>query len=158
MKVDELQGTAALCKVQIQCVCVCSFVFMKTFKSSFETSECPLSSSFNANSLKKNFRFSTADIYDLQSGSALIKATVGLHACVSVCMCVLLQCKHMLSSICCLIETVSFPVQPANQPAFLYRSAPEGKWEQDCHTLLTKTLNEIRTQPGTLGQSLSHTL
>ena len=60
----------------------------------------------------------------------LIKATVFahrsacvwacVHACMSVCVCVcFLQCKHMLSSICRLIETVSFPVQSANQPAGL---------------------------------------
>ena len=53
---------------------------------------------------------------------------VGLRACMHACLCVwvfgcmcvcFLQCKHMLSSICRLIETVSFPVQSANQPAGL---------------------------------------
>lgn len=53
-------------------------------------------------------------------------------------LCALLQCKHMLSSICCSIEAVSFPVQPANQPAFLCSPALEGKREQDLHKLLTE--------------------
>lgn len=46
--------------------------------------------------------------------------------------CVFLQCKHMLSSICCLIEAVSFPVPPANQPAFLCSPAlgGGGEWEK----------------------------
>lgn len=65
----------------------------------------------------------------------LCKMCAGYHDCV---LCVFLQCKHMLSSICRLIEAVSFPVQPANQPAFLYSPALEGKREQDSHTLLTK--------------------
>lgn len=76
------------------------------------------------------------------------------HVCVGLHACLFLQCKHMLSSICSLIETISFPVQSANQPAFLYHSAPEGKWEQDCHTLLTKTLDKIRTHADTAGQTI----
>lgn len=52
-----------------------------------------------------------------QSGLHLIKASVGLRASVSAHMCVFLQCKHMPSPICCLIEAASFPAQPASEPA-----------------------------------------
>lgn len=71
--------------------------------------------------------------------------------------CVFLQCKHMLSSICCLIEAVSFPVPPANQPAFLCSPALGGGG-MGKRTAPSKTLDTIHTSRHSDGQWLSRAL